>query len=177
LHLDAVSSSPKDAQVLTNVAGKLALEVSRKWRKPSLVVTALLPVLRGQPGRNPGNNDGTTRHLSGRSVRVLAFGLAFMPLASRMTTRERAAGKSPFQTHRTLASILGSFFRLCYFLCYFWGRNLGPFRQSEKTYEPIQPVHYQWFARVASDGVQRVKTGKSEFLSPVRLPFRHSGHR
>ena len=60
-----------------------------------LVVAALAPVLRGQPGRNPGDNDDTTRHLSGRSVRVLAFGLAFMPLASRMTTRERAAGKMP----------------------------------------------------------------------------------
>jgi hypothetical protein len=65
-------------------------------RSPVLVVAALLPVLRGQPGRNPGGNDGTTRHLSGRSVRVLAFGLAFLPLASRMTTRERAAGKMPF---------------------------------------------------------------------------------
>jgi len=63
-------------------------------RKPSLVVTALLPVLRGQLGRNPGSNDDTTRHLLGRSVRVLAFGLAFMALASRMTTRERAAGKA-----------------------------------------------------------------------------------
>jgi hypothetical protein len=35
--------------------------------------------LRGQSGRNLGDNDGTTRHLSGRSVRVLAFGLAFLP--------------------------------------------------------------------------------------------------
>lgn len=31
----------------------------------------------GAPGRNPVDNDDTTRHLSGRSVRVLAFGLAF----------------------------------------------------------------------------------------------------
>ena len=30
----------------------------------------------------------------GRSVRVLAFGLAFVFLASRMTTREREGGKS-----------------------------------------------------------------------------------
>jgi hypothetical protein len=43
----------------------------------SLVVAALAPVLRGNPGRNPGDNDDTTRHLPGRSVRVLAFGLAF----------------------------------------------------------------------------------------------------
>jgi hypothetical protein len=43
-----------------------------------LVVAALVPVLRGRLGRNPGNNDDTTRHLSGRSVRVLAFGLAFV---------------------------------------------------------------------------------------------------
>ena len=57
-----------------------------------LVVAALAPMLRGYPGRNLGDNDDTTRHLSGRSVRVLAFGLAFLPLASRMTTRERAAG-------------------------------------------------------------------------------------
>ncbi len=28
--------------------------------KPSQVVTALPPVLRGQPGLNPGSNDGTT---------------------------------------------------------------------------------------------------------------------
>ncbi len=45
-------------------------------------------------GRKAGVNDDTTRHLSGRSVRVLAFGLALLPLASRMTTRERAAGKA-----------------------------------------------------------------------------------
>jgi hypothetical protein len=58
-------------------------------RSPALVVTALTPMLRGQPGRNPGDNDGTTRHLSGLGFRVLAFplrqgyggqvGLAFMP--------------------------------------------------------------------------------------------------
>jgi hypothetical protein len=64
-------------------------------RKLSLVVTALAPVLRGRPGRNPGDNDDTTRHLSGRSVRVLAFGLAFLFSASRMTTRERVAGWWP----------------------------------------------------------------------------------
>jgi hypothetical protein len=57
-----------------------------------LVVAALAPVLRGLLGRNPGANDDTTRHLLGRSVRVLAFGLAFEFAASRMTTRERAAG-------------------------------------------------------------------------------------
>jgi hypothetical protein len=44
--------------------------------KPSPEVTALAAVLRRQPGRNPSDNDDTTRHLSGRSVRVLAFGLA-----------------------------------------------------------------------------------------------------
>ena len=58
--------------------------------RPALVVAALAPVLRGQAGRNPGDNGGTTRHLSGRSVRVLAFhlcgaygqvGLAFVYLA------------------------------------------------------------------------------------------------
>jgi len=42
-------------------------------RSPALVVAALAPVLRRQPGRNPADNDDTTRHLSGRSVRVLAF--------------------------------------------------------------------------------------------------------
>jgi len=36
--------------------------------KPSLVVTALSPISRGQPGRNLGDNDDTTRHLSGRPV-------------------------------------------------------------------------------------------------------------
>jgi hypothetical protein len=30
-------------------------------------------------GRNPGDNDDTTRHLSGLSFRVLAFGLALLP--------------------------------------------------------------------------------------------------
>jgi hypothetical protein len=50
---------------------------NREQRKPFLVV-ALTPVLRWQEGRNPGDNDDTTKHLSGRSVRVLAFGLAFV---------------------------------------------------------------------------------------------------
>ena len=44
-------------------------------------------------GRGAGFKSDTTRHLSGRSVRVLAFGLAFVFLASRMTTRERVGGK------------------------------------------------------------------------------------
>jgi hypothetical protein len=39
---------------------------------------ARTPVLRGQDGRNPGDNDDTTRHLSGRSFRVLALDLAFV---------------------------------------------------------------------------------------------------
>lgn len=38
------------------------------------MVAALSPVLRGEPGRNPDDNDDTTKHLSGRSVRVLASG-------------------------------------------------------------------------------------------------------
>ena len=59
----------------------------------SLVVAALAPVLRGQSGRNAGDNDDTTRHLLGRSVRVVAFGLAFVISASLMTTRERATGE------------------------------------------------------------------------------------
>jgi hypothetical protein len=58
-----------------------------------LVVTALAPVLRGWTGRNAGANDDTTRHLWGRSVRALAFGLALLFPASRMTTRERGGGK------------------------------------------------------------------------------------
>ena len=70
--------------------------------EPSLVVAALAPVLRGQKGRNPGDNDDTTRHLSGRSVRVWAFGLAFVFSASRMTTRERAAGKGQKKTKKTI---------------------------------------------------------------------------
>jgi hypothetical protein len=67
----------------------------KNWRKPFVVMTALAPVLPGRSGRNPGDNDDTIRHLSGRSIRVLAFGLAFLFAASRMTTRERAAGKLP----------------------------------------------------------------------------------
>jgi len=39
-----------------------------------LVVGALAPVLRGKPGRNPGDADAMTRDLSWRSIRVLAFG-------------------------------------------------------------------------------------------------------
>ena len=54
---------------------------------------ALTPALRGWTGRKAGVNAGTTRHLSGRSVRVLAFGLAFVFSASRMTRRERGGGK------------------------------------------------------------------------------------
>jgi len=41
----------------------------------SLVVAASAPGLRGKPGRNAGDKDDTTRHLSWQSVRVLAFGL------------------------------------------------------------------------------------------------------
>ena len=51
-------------------------------------------MLRGQTGRKLASSDFMTRHLSGRSVRVLAFGLAFLFSASRMPTRERAAGKA-----------------------------------------------------------------------------------
>ena len=46
--------------------------------KLSLVVAILAIVLRGQRGRKAGGNDDTTRHSSGRSVRVLACGLAFL---------------------------------------------------------------------------------------------------
>jgi hypothetical protein len=70
------------------------IEKDHERRKPFLVVTALGPVLRGQPGRNPGDKDDTTRHLSGRSVRVLAFGLAIRFSASRIATRKRAAGNA-----------------------------------------------------------------------------------
>ena len=48
---------------------------TRTGVSPVLVVAALAPMLRGQPGRNLGDNDGTTRHLSGRRVRGLAFRL------------------------------------------------------------------------------------------------------
>jgi hypothetical protein len=54
-----------------------------------LVVAALSAALRGQPRRNPGTNDDTTRHFSGRSVRVLAFGLAFVITASRIILLRR----------------------------------------------------------------------------------------
>jgi hypothetical protein len=53
------------------------------------VVTALTVVLRGQTGRNPVDNDDTTRRLSGRSVRVLAFGLALSKSDANMGTRIR----------------------------------------------------------------------------------------
>ena len=59
-------------------------------------------VLRGLQGRNPGVSDDTTRHLLGRSVRVLAFhlrqdyggpvGLAFLFPASRMIRRRQDYG-------------------------------------------------------------------------------------
>ena len=171
LILGEVHTAAKRCNVIMAVMSPC--EMSRKLsdderRKLSLAVAALSTALRGQPGRNPGDNDDTTRHFSGRSVRVLAFGLAFMPLASRMIRLRLAyggtgdtgtsRGEIPFQTHRTLASIFGSVFGLCYFLCYFWGRNLGPFRQSEKKHEPIEVIYYQWFVRMASDGVQRVET-------------------
>jgi hypothetical protein len=64
----------------------------RKQRKPFLVVAALSPMLRGQAGRNLGDNDDTTRHLSGLSFRVLAFSLALLPLASRMIRLRNAFG-------------------------------------------------------------------------------------
>ena len=46
----------------------------RRNVKPVLVVAALSTVLRGQPGRNPGDNDGTTQALVGAACP--AFGLA-----------------------------------------------------------------------------------------------------
>jgi hypothetical protein len=57
-----------------------------------MVVAALAPMLRGKLGRNPGDNDDTTRPLSGRSVRVLAFGLAFLFSASWMIRRRQDYG-------------------------------------------------------------------------------------
>jgi len=48
----------------------------------------------GVTGRKLESSDFTARHLSGLGFRVLAFGLALLPLASRMTTRENPAGKS-----------------------------------------------------------------------------------
>jgi hypothetical protein len=77
-----------------NVPRRHAGKSARNGASPALVVAALFPMLRGQPGRNLGDNDGTTRHLSGLGFRVLAFGLARLPLASRMTTRENPAGKA-----------------------------------------------------------------------------------
>jgi hypothetical protein len=81
----------------------------RQWKTPltpqkrpsllafnSLVVMAVDSMLRGQTGRKLESSDFMTRHLSGRSARVLAFGLAFMFSASRMTARERVAGKRGF---------------------------------------------------------------------------------
>jgi hypothetical protein len=56
-----------------NVPRRHAGKSARNGASPALVVAALAPMLRGQPGRNLGDNDDTTRHLSGRSVRVLAF--------------------------------------------------------------------------------------------------------
>jgi hypothetical protein len=75
------------------------------------VVAALTSALRGRLGRNPGDNDDTTGHLSGRSMRVLASGLAFQFAASRMTTREREAGKASkfrfrFPNNKRLTNVL-----------------------------------------------------------------------
>ena len=50
-------------------------ETNGTGASPALAVSSLSPVLRGRPGRNPGGNGGTTRHLSGLSFRVLAFHL------------------------------------------------------------------------------------------------------
>jgi hypothetical protein len=66
----------------------------------ALVVAALAPALRGQVGGNPGDNDDTTRHLSGRSVRVLAFGLAFLVFSKPdddTGTRSRESKHKPGQ--------------------------------------------------------------------------------
>ena len=66
------------APVATGLAG-----VERLCRS-FLVVTALAPVLRRGWGAMLVPMAGTTGHLSGRSVRVLAFGLRFVFPASRM---------------------------------------------------------------------------------------------
>jgi hypothetical protein len=50
-----------------------ANETAHERRSPALVVAALTPMLRWQPGRNPVDNDGATRHLSGLGFRALAF--------------------------------------------------------------------------------------------------------
>lgn len=73
----------------------------------SLVVAALATMLRWQPGCNLGDNDDTTRHFSGRSVRVLALGWAFVGFASRIPTRERGAGsENPVLDQRTCAVLV-----------------------------------------------------------------------
>jgi len=65
--------------------------------KLALVVPDLKPVPRGGMGRGAGFKSDTTRRLSGRSVRVLAFGLLFLIPASRMPKLERGAAKQSFQ--------------------------------------------------------------------------------
>ena len=61
---------------------KIMLSPQRRPSLPafnSLVVMAVDSMLRRATGRKLESTAITTRHLSGRSVRMLAFGLAFRP--------------------------------------------------------------------------------------------------
>jgi hypothetical protein len=71
-----------------------------------LVVVALSPVLRWEPGRNPGDNDNTTRHLSGRSIRVLAIGLAWEISKPDDDTGMRSGENAVFRRTRLFESVL-----------------------------------------------------------------------
>jgi hypothetical protein len=51
--------------------------------------------LRRAAGRKLKSSDFTTRHLSGRSVRVLAFGLAFLPLSKPDDDTGTSRGEIP----------------------------------------------------------------------------------
>jgi len=68
-------------------------------------------MLRGQPGRNLGDNERHDQALVGAERSRVGIRLGLLPLASRMTTRERAAGKSlrlPFYLSKEKVDIMWS---------------------------------------------------------------------
>jgi hypothetical protein len=93
-------------------------------------------VLRGLQGRNPGVSGGTTRLLLGRSVRVLAFGLAFMYSASRMIRRRQNYGGTGNTGTRSGERILDTAFG-------YWLPFFKRIRDDSGRHQTAQPIDMQ----------------------------------
>jgi hypothetical protein len=62
--------------------------------------------------------------------------------------------------------------RLCYFLCYFHGSS----EQSNVDRRKVDFIQcLRVFVKMLSDGKKWSESAQFQILSPVRLPFRHTG--